>query len=220
MDDAACVCGVERVGNRDADVDDRVDFERTPSQALLERLAFEQLHDQVVTPEIVTDVVEGADVWMTERGDRPPFPIEARSSARISSRLSGQHLDCDNAIEPRVPGAVHLAHPAGSERLENGVWAEPRAWSQIVSLSLIHRPLQFSRSVICDAAAARLCLPGISDHRVKRRTAVWRSPGQPARGSPRTPRDRNARENADRRRAPRETPLTATVRSRRVSRAR
>ena len=49
---------------------------RAAHAAGLERLAFEQLHDEVLDAVLVSDVVEGADVRMGEAGDRLRLSLE------------------------------------------------------------------------------------------------------------------------------------------------
>ena len=57
------VSGVERIGERDRDVDEQRHVERAGRQAPLELLALQQLHDQKrLTVRGLADVVDGADV--------------------------------------------------------------------------------------------------------------------------------------------------------------
>ena len=70
----------------------------------------------------------GADVWVIETS---PACCASRSkrALRSGSAVNGcrQDLDRDIAIEPRVAGAVHLAHAAGAEQRHNLVYADLRA---------------------------------------------------------------------------------------------
>jgi hypothetical protein len=45
--------------------------------------------------------------------------LEAGKPIRIISEGSGKNLECDVAIEPRIAGAIHLAHAACSEQTHN-----------------------------------------------------------------------------------------------------
>jgi hypothetical protein len=49
---------------------------------------------------------------------------------RVRGQVAGQHLDGDNAIEPRVAAAIHLAHAAGTDGGENFVGTEADAGSE------------------------------------------------------------------------------------------
>ena len=62
------------------------------------------------------DVVDGEDVGVIERGDGARLLLEAAQPVRIGREPRGQDLDRDVAPEPRVAGAVHLAHPARADR--------------------------------------------------------------------------------------------------------
>ena len=70
------------------------------------------------------DVVERADVRMVERRDRPRLALEALADCGFGGELRRQHLDRDVAIEPRVAGAIHLAHAAGAEQRDDLVGPE------------------------------------------------------------------------------------------------
>ena len=64
MDDAPCVRRLERVGDREADLHELRGRERSPRQALLQRLALEQFHRD--ERRIAGDVVDRADVGVIE----------------------------------------------------------------------------------------------------------------------------------------------------------
>jgi hypothetical protein len=80
-------------------------------QALPQRRAGDQLHDQIV----VADVVQRADVRMIQRGDRPRLVHEPLAGGDVVDDAARQHLDRHGAIEPGIAGFVHLAHPAGAD---------------------------------------------------------------------------------------------------------
>jgi hypothetical protein len=104
MRDAFVVRGFERLRNLTRVMERGVERQRT-----LEILALHQFHHQVIR----TDVVELADIGMIQRGDDPRLTLEALRKFR------GGDFDRDIAIQPRVAGAVNLAHPSRSEGREN-----------------------------------------------------------------------------------------------------
>jgi hypothetical protein len=55
---------------------------------------------------------------MVERREHSCFPLEAGEAFRIVGHLLEQELDCDLAAEPRVTGAMDLAHPSRAESRE------------------------------------------------------------------------------------------------------
>ena len=113
------------------DADRRATFSqrqtRRGARPLAQRLALEQLDDDVGQRRRLAEVVNGEDVRMRERGDCLRLALEAREAFGVRDKSSGQHLDRDVAIELRVAGAIHLAHAAGAERRQDFVGPEPGA---------------------------------------------------------------------------------------------
>jgi hypothetical protein len=127
VDDPGRVRALERVGDLDPEPEDLLDRERPPLDALGERLALEELHDQEVDLALPPDVVEGADVRVLERRDRLRLALEALAHLLGGREVLGQDLERDRPVEPGVLGAVDLAHPAGAERGDDFVGTEARA---------------------------------------------------------------------------------------------
>src|SRR5260370_599066 len=65
--------------------------------------------------------VEDADVRMIQAGDGPCFPLESFAQFGTICKLRRQNLDGDDAVQPRVAGAVHLTHPARANAGEDFV---------------------------------------------------------------------------------------------------
>ena len=78
------------------------------------------------------------DVRMIERGEHLRFALEARQALGVVRERVGQDLDRDVASELRVAGAIHLAHPAPSRRV-NLIRAEASSSGQS------HAAVLFSR---------------------------------------------------------------------------
>ena len=89
-----------------------------------QRLALQQLEDEKVDPVGPTEIVERADVWMVQGGDGLRLALEPRARRLIRRQRAGQDLQGHGAIEPRVTGPIHFAHPARAEQVEYLVWAE------------------------------------------------------------------------------------------------
>ncbi len=98
--------------------------QRAPAQAIGERLAVEELHNQEVGAVLRTDVVQMTDVRMIQRGNGTSFAFETLLEFRIGGKMSGENLDGDCAIKARVFRPVHLAHSAGAEWRLNFVGSE------------------------------------------------------------------------------------------------
>ena len=83
MGDAELVSFRKRVGELGRDAKHLLGRQRTPNQALLERFAFDQFHDQEIEAVMVSDVVESADMGMRQLRDRPGFTLEALLEIRV-----------------------------------------------------------------------------------------------------------------------------------------
>ena len=106
---ATCIAYVNGLAHRQA----------ARTQLIAERLALQQLRDDVGRAVLVPDVIDGQDVRMVQRRGRLRLLREPAEAIRIGSEARRQHLDGDLAPEHGVAGPVHLAHAAGAERREN-----------------------------------------------------------------------------------------------------
>src|SRR4051812_49697291 len=61
---------------------------------------------------------------MLEGGERARLALEARFQLGIVLHGLGQHLHGDDAVKPRVLGAIHLAHATGANGASDLVRAE------------------------------------------------------------------------------------------------
>jgi hypothetical protein len=82
MNDAFCMRGVERVGNLDSEVEHLVERERLLSDAMFQRLAFEQLHGDerhrfAATIIHYVDFIYGADVRVIQRRRCAGFALKS-----------------------------------------------------------------------------------------------------------------------------------------------
>jgi hypothetical protein len=84
------------------------------ADAVLQRLAVEQFHDQEPLTVVLADVEERADVRVVERGGDARLALEAVHRLLIARQLRRQDLDRDLPAEARVLGAIDDAHPAAA----------------------------------------------------------------------------------------------------------
>ena len=61
--------------------------------------------------------------WLTAARVRASL-LQSSDAVSVVSMPVGQDLQRDVTPEPAVPGAVHLAHPAGAERVDDVVRAQ------------------------------------------------------------------------------------------------
>ena len=76
--------GVQRVGDLDAHVEQRVEAQRTGGEPVLQRRALQILHDDERSPVLLADVVDGADVRMVQRRRGPRFARETAQRLGIT----------------------------------------------------------------------------------------------------------------------------------------
>ncbi len=127
MDHAARVRGGEAFGNRGANPH-RV----TPGDGALldpgaERLPLEQFHDGHRHAVDDGELMNRQNAGMRERGNRPRLGFESPPHLGVGRDVRGHHLDRHVAIEPRVAGAIDLAHAARTDGLDDLVLCEARA---------------------------------------------------------------------------------------------
>src|SRR4051812_48652589 len=89
-----------------------VSIAATPTK---ECLAVQILHNQIVRPVVLADVMQRADVRMIEGRNRACLPLKPAAQIAILGDVSGKHFDGDGAIEARVAGSVDLTHAAHTD---------------------------------------------------------------------------------------------------------
>lgn len=63
---------------------------------------------------------------MIEQARRARFLLEAAQAVRVRGVRSRQYLDREVPSQPRVPGAIHLAHPSRANSRHDFVGTELR----------------------------------------------------------------------------------------------
>jgi hypothetical protein len=74
--------------------------------------------------------MEGADMWVIQRGNGSGFTTKALFTAWIGCERLRENLDGDDPVETCIPPPVNLAHPTGANQAEDFVGAEPNAWGE------------------------------------------------------------------------------------------
>ena len=124
VDDAALVCGLERVGDLSSD-GHRFRHRNRPSLQLLGKiLAVDELHHERADDIRAFDAVDMSDVGMVQRGKRLRLTLEARQAVGVRGEELGNDLDRDVAVEPGIPGTVDFAHAAGADGGDDFIRAE------------------------------------------------------------------------------------------------
>ena len=92
-----------------------------------EGLPFDVLHDDEADAVALTDVVDGCDIRMIQRGCGLRFAREALHAVRVRRELSGQNLQRDGPVQSRIVREIHLTHAAGTEQRHDLVVTERSA---------------------------------------------------------------------------------------------
>src|SRR5690348_5733467 len=121
MNDAFAVRGFEVIGYLDAEFDEFLLGKRLAFHALLQRVTFEQLHDDELLSILLADFENGADVRMIERSGGASFADETFEGALVLRQSLGQELHGDVALEDKILGAIDDAHAAAAELLLDAV---------------------------------------------------------------------------------------------------
>ena len=138
VDDSPPVRRIESAGDLDRVVHRLTRWQGSLRQTIGERLPFQELHHKVINAVLVADVVQRADIRMGEARDRACLTLQPLPPPGVPKDGLEQDFDRDDPIEPRVPGAIHLSHPAGTcrrqdlVRPEPGAWGESHAWAGII----------------------------------------------------------------------------------------
>ncbi len=127
VDDALVVRGAETAGELRRDLGCLARRHRRAVDPLAQRLALEQLRDDVGCTLVSADVVDREDVGMVQHPGRACFLLEAAQSIGIRRKRAGQDLDRDIASEPRVFGAIDFPHSAGANQRHYFIGAKLRA---------------------------------------------------------------------------------------------
>ena len=79
-------------------------------QSLMQRRSRDVLHHQKQCIAVLAKLEEFADIRVVERRDGHRLAAQAFARVAVGGQRGRQKLDSDETLEPRVSGAVHLAH--------------------------------------------------------------------------------------------------------------
>ena len=154
---------------------------------LLDRPPLEPLHRDERLPLVLAELVDRADVRVLQRRGEARFAFEPRQPLGRGDRVGAQQLDRDFAAEPHVFGAIHHAHAAFAEAVEQTI---------VGNHGRCHRHgARLARTARWHFYRGGYILAGIGLRPRIRRLAVrgWRvAPPHPANPNPRTANPRPA----------------------------
>ena len=120
MQDAPRVCGTERVGDLCPDVDDAPIAE---CPVVLEQRAkahaLDEFGDEVARAVLLARIVDDDDSRVIEGRDDRCFAMKTLDSVRVRRDLGVDDFDRDVTSQTRIAGAIHRAHSALSDSLQD-----------------------------------------------------------------------------------------------------
>ncbi len=124
------------VGSREAQrhlyrvIDRLAERQSTPGHPFGQCLSLEQLRHEVRSAIMGADIVDGEDVGVIEHPGGARLLLEVSQAVLVRREGGGEHLDRHVPAEPRVPGAIDFAHPAGAQKCADLVRAQASARRQ------------------------------------------------------------------------------------------
>src|SRR5688500_4337728 len=112
MDDPLVVRLLEGLGNLPRDHQRFINWQGALRHSVSERRPLDELENERHRPIRFLEAVNAADIRMIQRGKRSRLTLEPRGAFRVGNEQVRQDLDRDVAIELRIAGSIHLAHPA------------------------------------------------------------------------------------------------------------
>jgi hypothetical protein len=85
---------------------------------------------------ILTDLVNGQDIWVIEPNDSVRFLLKPLQALGISRKAQGQELKRGFSAGDNIDGQIDFAHPAGAYRFGNFVVIDGLADERISFLVL------------------------------------------------------------------------------------
>ena len=123
MPDVLRVHRIQRLRDLDAVIDRLAERDRAAVDPGAQRLAFEQLGDDVRNARVGAYVEDGDDVRVVETAGGPRFAAESRD-VFLAGRGPLQDLHRDFAMQLRIAGAVDLSHASGAQEADDLLAAE------------------------------------------------------------------------------------------------
>ena len=119
VNDAGVVGVLERVAELRDDAQRLARRELARAQDVAQVGAVDEFHHDVVAARDFSEFMDGDDVLMRQRRERPGFPVEALDELGILGQIVRQHLDGDVAFELRLSRAVNGAHSAAADPFDD-----------------------------------------------------------------------------------------------------
>lgn len=125
MDDAGLVCCLQRFRDLARHRHGLIERDRAACDALGERFALDELHDQGSSGVEFLYAVNLGNMRMIQRSKRLRLTGESRNPIDVRRKCLGKDLEGDVPVETSVARPIDLAHPTGAERRRDLKDADP-----------------------------------------------------------------------------------------------
>jgi hypothetical protein len=115
------MCGIERVGDLNAQIEYSFDLQRFAIDAMPERLPLQQFHGDEGSPIGLVNLVDRADVRVVQGGRSLGLPLETAESLCVVGEFVGKELQRYVATELEVFGLIHHTHAPAANLAEDAV---------------------------------------------------------------------------------------------------
>ena len=119
MNDPLLVRGVETIGDLNRQVENFLRLQRLARDALLQRLAFQELHHDEVLAFMRVDFVDGADVGMIQGGSSLGFPLKPLQLVSVLGHSFAEELQGDEPAQRGILRLVDHTHAAATELFQD-----------------------------------------------------------------------------------------------------
>ena len=136
MDDSFRVRCVQRIGNLNSQGQQDFQLERSPGNAVLQRQAVKEFHDDEGLAVLLINFVDGADIRVVQGRRRLGLALKTPQGLGITGNIFRQKLQGHETAQLQVFGLVDNAHAAAAELFNNAVMRDGLADHGTVSRAL------------------------------------------------------------------------------------
>ena len=134
MDDPGRVRRLQRLENLDARGHGLIDRQGAALETCRQRLTLDELHHEELHVHAAdcrrAQVVQRTHVRMGQLRRQARLAFEPFAALPVAGQIFREDFDGDGAVEARVTRAIHLAHSAGANQLDDVEVSEPAAGNQ------------------------------------------------------------------------------------------
>src|SRR5262245_61894601 len=121
MNDAFDMRRIERVGNFRSQEEQHIGAEWLAGNQAAQGHAVQEFHSDERAPGLLSDFVDGANIWMIQSRGGLSFALETSQGVVIVDNFIGNELQRDKSAEDGVFRLVHHAHSAAAQLFQDAV---------------------------------------------------------------------------------------------------